>query len=393
MPDLPQPLSLSLAQSAQRTKIKFACTVFFFISGFGYAAWASRIPTIKQHLHLSEAELGSILFAMPVGLMATMPLTKYLLGRFPSRSIMIYGALLFNLALCLTGWVAASWQLVILLFAFGSSRNLFNLSLNAQAVSVQGLYETSIITTFHGIWSLAGFAGAAVGYLMGRYNIGTAWHLPFVGVSMILLALSFYRNTLHVQPVKTKEEKVFALPDKHLLRFSLICFVCMACENTMYDWSGIYFQQAVHTSTQTATTGFVVYMVAMTLGRLAGDRLVNRFGIQPILFYSGVLITTGLAVAVAFPYPLTAAIGFVLTGFGVSCVVPLVFSLAGKTKNLSSASALASISTIGYLGFLLVPPTVGYVAQAAGIRFSFGLMAVLGSAIIWLMRKGKKDKE
>jgi MFS family permease len=387
MPDLSQPLSPAVPQKASRKKIKFACTVFFFISGLGYAAWASRIPTIKQQLHLSEAQLGSILFSMPVGLMATMPLTKYLLGRFPSRSIMLCGALIFNLALCLTGWVSTSWQLVVILFAFGSSRNLFNLSLNAQAVSVQGLYENSIITTFHGIWSLAGFAGAAVGYLMGRYNIGTAWHLLLVGLSMIALALSFYGSTLYQQPVKVKGEKIFALPDKHLLRFSLICFVCMACENTMYDWSGIYFQQAVHTTTQTATAGFVVYMVAMTLGRLVGDRLVNRFGIRPILFYSGVLITTGLSLAVAFPYPLTAAVGFILTGFGVSCVVPLVFSLAGKSKSLSSASALASISTIGYLGFLLVPPTVGYVAQAAGIRLSFGLMAVLGSGIIWLMRK------
>jgi len=104
MPDSPQPFSLSPLQTSSRKKIKFACAVFFFISGFGYAAWASRIPTIKQHLHLSEAELGSILFAMPVGLMATMPLTKYLLGRFPSRSILFFGALLFNLALCLTGW-------------------------------------------------------------------------------------------------------------------------------------------------------------------------------------------------------------------------------------------------------------------------------------------------
>lgn len=392
MADQSRQLSINAPQPVSRRQVKFASAVFFFISGFGYAAWASRIPTIKQQLNLSEAQLGSVLFAMPVGLMATMPLTKYFLGRFPSRNIMLAGALLFNLALCLTGWVAATWQLVALLFAFGSSRNLFNLSLNAQAVSVQQLYEKSIITTFHGIWSLAGFAGAALGYLMGRYNIGTAWHLPLVGLSMMVLAMSFFGNTLYLQPVKSQGEKIFALPDRHLLRFSIICFVSMACENTMYDWSGIYFQQAIHTSTQTATTGFVVYMVAMTIGRLAGDRLVNRFGIRPILFYSGVLISSGLAIAVALPYPVTAGLGFALTGFGVSCVVPLVFSLAGKSKSLNSASALASISTIGYLGFLLVPPTVGYVAQAAGIRLSFALMAALGTGIIWLMRTAKNEE-
>lgn len=389
MPGLSSPL---ITQPVSKQRIKLATTVFFFISGFGYAAWASRIPTIKQQLHLNEAELGSVLFAMPVGLMVTVPFTKWLLQRFPSRRIMLFGALFFNTVLCFTGRVAAPWQLAVLLFLFGSSRNLFNLSVNAQAVSVQGLYETSIITTFHGIWSLAGFAGAALGYAMSKYGVGVNWHLPLVGTGMIVLTLLFYKNTLHLQPVRNNAEKIFQLPDKHLLRFSFIAFISMACENTMYDWSGIYFEKAVHTTAQSATIGFVVYMVAMTGGRLVGDRLVNRFGIRPILFYSGVLISTGLAVAVALPYPVTAAVGFICTGFGVSCVIPLVFSLAGRSKTLSSASALASISTVGYFGFLLVPPLVGYVAEAAGIRVSFALIAVLGSGIVWLMRGGNNGE-
>jgi MFS family permease len=371
-------------------RFRIGSAVFFFISGFSYAAWASRIPSIQQQLHLNEAQLGGILFALPVGLMCTMPLTNFLLGRYSSRSIMLFGAIFFSLMLCLAGFAATAWQLTVILFCFGSSRNLLNLSMNAQSVSVQGLYKKSIITTFHGVWSMAGFAGAALGYFMVRFNVTVSWHWPIVGITMLLLSLSMFSNTLYVAPVPRQRKPVFSLPDKYLLKFSLIAFVCMSCENTMYDWSAIYFEKAVHSSKPTATGAFVLYMVAMTTSRFVGDKLVNRFGIKTILHYSGVLITSGLFLAVALPFPITAAIGFIFTGLGVACIVPLVFSMAGKSKNMSSASALASISTVGYLGFLMVPPLVGFVAEAAGMRVAFGIIAALAASMIWMVSKLKE---
>ncbi|MCJ8209489.1 MFS transporter [Mucilaginibacter sp. RS28] len=370
-----------------------ATAVFFFNSGFGYAAWASRIPTIKHNLHLNEAELGALLFALPVGLMATMPFTSFLLSRYSSRKITLWGAAFFNIMLALVGLAATPWQLALVLFGFGSSRNMYNLSINAQAVSVQRLYTRSIITTFHGIWSFAGFAGAALGYLMVSLNIATTWHLPAVGVAMLLLAFYFYTNTFDDQPIKTTQKKpVFSLPDKHLLTFAIIAFASMACENTMYDWSGIYFIKGLGASQRMATAGFVFYMVAMTIGRFAGDKLVDRFGIEKILSYSGTLITAGLLISVLIPYTIAASIGFILTGFGVSCIIPLVFSLAGKSKTMSSATALASISTVGYIGFLVVPPMIGFVAQAAGIRAAFGIIAALGVLILWMVSLIKPAK-
>ncbi|WCT10160.1 MFS transporter [Mucilaginibacter jinjuensis] len=373
--------------------IRIANAIFFFISGFSYSAWAARIPTIKHNLHLNEAQLGAILFALPVGLMLTMPLTNYLLGKYSSRAIMLLGALSFNLMLCFVGFAAAPWQLVIILFGFGSARNLFNLSTNAQAVSVQKLYDKSIITTFHGIWSIAGFAGAALGYIMVSFNVATNWHLPIVGVSMMALSLFAFSNTLYEPVVKIQERKpVFSLPDKFLIKFSVIAFVSMACENTMYDWSGIYFEKAVHSSKPTATAAFVFYMVAMTSGRFLGDKLVSRIGIKRILFYSGILISTGLLIAVLLPYTVPAIIGFIFTGLGVSCIVPLIYSLASKSTSMSSARALASISTISYLGFLIVPPMVGFIAEAAGIRFSFAVIAMMGSIVIWMVSKIKEGE-
>ncbi|HZG23527.1 MAG TPA: MFS transporter, partial [Chitinophagaceae bacterium] len=149
---------------------RIAITVFFFISGFGYSSWASRIPSIKQQLNLNEAQLGAILFALPVGLLFTMPITGRLLTLYNSRKIMLAGAILFNLVLMLPGFSNSIWQLVFILVCFGGTRNLLNLSMNALSVEVQNMYNKSIIASFHGIWSLAGFAGAGVGYLMVTYD-------------------------------------------------------------------------------------------------------------------------------------------------------------------------------------------------------------------------------
>lgn len=154
----------------------------------------------------------------------------------------------------------------------------------------------------------------------------------------------------------------------------------------MFDWSGIYFRKAVHTDGKIATLGFVAYMTAMTLGRLTGDRLANRFGIRAMLTYSGVLIGAGLGLATLWPLPLTAGLGFILTGFGVSCVIPMVFGMAGRSSGMSSGSAIASVSTVGYLGFLAVPPLVGSVAQLAGLRSAFAMMAGFGVLITVLVR-------
>jgi MFS family permease len=366
-----------------------AITLFFLVSGFGFATWASRIPTIQHQLGLNEAELGGVLLAMPAGLMLTLPLTGVLLRRFSSRQVMLVGAILYNLVLALLGQAAHTWQLVALLFCFGSSRNLLNISMNAQSVGVQARYGRSIIAMFHGVWSVAGFAAAALGTVLVGRSVATGPHFAAVAVVLTVVALLSYRHSLALPPTPptaAARKAGFAWPDKELLGFGAVAFATMACEGTMYDWSSIYFEKAVLLPKASATLGFATYMVAMTIGRFSGDWLANRYGVRPVLHYSGLLMGAGLLLAALVPLPLVAGLGFVLVGLGVSCVVPLIFGLAGRAA-LSSGAAIAGVSTIGYFGFLMVPPLVGFIAEAANLRWSFGLMALLGGLVVWLVRR------
>jgi MFS family permease len=370
-------------------RLRRANAVYFFISGFGYSSWTSRIPGIKESLKLNDAHFGTLLFMMPLGLIITMPFTGKLLDHYKSRFIMLIGAMMYNIVLAFLGFSRYTWVLGIFLFFFGSSRNLMNLSINAQAIGVQALYSRSIMSSFHAVWSMAGFAGAAFGYLMVTFNIIPAWHL--LGVSFLLSALTlyYYKDALDQQPDHKHKRSIFRLPPKGMLIFSLICFTSMACENTMYDWSGIYIRQVLHGTKAIATIAFVVYMVAMTTGRMIGDRMADRYGIQKVLAACGVLITTGFGITVLSPFISLTLFGYLLTGFGVSCVVPFVFSLAGKIPMSNPGAALASVSSLGYLGFLLVPPMIGYVSEATSLRVSFAIIAVMGLFMIRLSTKIK----
>ncbi|MEP6727931.1 MAG: MFS transporter [Bacteroidota bacterium] len=373
----------AIVKNKSPEQLRLVTSIYFFISGFGYSTWASRIPSVQQHLHLNEAQLGAVLLAMPIGLILTLPVTGKLLGHFESRVIMVVGAVIFNILLGLPGFVVNTLQLVIVLFCFGSARNLMNLSANTQAVDVQALYTRSILTTMHGIWSLAGFAGAGLGYLMVLFNISTAWHLLSVSIILVVTAVICFPYTLEKKPEPQAKKPVFSLPDKQMMKFALICFGVMACENIMYDWSGIYFLKVIHSSKAASIGAYVIYMVMMTTGRFAGDKLVAIIGIKKLLTYSGWFVFSGLMITVLLPYQVSAGFGFALVGLGVSCVVPLVFSIAGKVKGANTGQSLAAVSTIGYLGFLLVPPIVGFIAQATNLRWSFFVIALMSTIIIF----------
>jgi MFS family permease len=385
------PSSIFLFMSLRSTRIAIA--IFFFISGFGFTTWASRIPDIQHKLQLNNAQLGTVLFAMPIGLILTLPVTGILLQRYSSRLILFAGTIAFNAMLACLGFVTHAWQLAIVLFLFGSSRNLMNISVNAQSVGIQALYNRSIITTFHGIWSIAGSAGAGLGLLLVALKVLPDWHFLCVGLALIITAIFAHPGTLNEPPSPQASGKKFILPDKHMFKFGLISFASMACEGTMYDWSGIYFEKAVHAPHHLIIAGYVAYMIAMSTGRFGGDKLVPRLGVKKMLLYSGILILAGFSTAALLPTMITAGLGFIMVGFGVACIIPLVFSIAGKSKTMGNGPAIAAVSTVGYVGFLMVPPVVGYLAQAAGLRWTFACIALLGLLIITLILQSKSLAE
>ncbi|SDL98928.1 Fucose permease [Catalinimonas alkaloidigena] len=375
--------------SISRRTHRFAVGAFFFLQGFLFASWASRIPIIQQQLGLSDGALGSILLALPMGLMTSLPLSGWLVGRFGSATILRIVAPLYALVLPLIGLVHHPWQLVGALFLFGTVGNIHNIAVNTQAVGVEELYQRSIMSSFHGLWSLAGFTAAALGSYFISLDLSTFTHFCINGaIALILMLLS--QNSIMARDINQgTDQPLFAWPDRTLMQLSIVAFCSMICEGTMFDWSGVYFHKEVHAPESLTTLGYVAFMSTMAGGRFVGDWLAARIGTKRLVQTNGLLITTGLLVSVFFPYLVTATIGFLLVGMGVSTIVPLVYGAAGRSKTMSPGMALAAVSSVGFLGFLLGPPLIGFIAEAASLRWSFALVAVLGLCNSFLIGRVK----
>jgi len=381
-------MSIKTAENKVSPKAnRIAVAAFFFLQGFIFASWASRIPDIQQKLQLSEAGWGSVLFALPLGLMVGLPVSGWLVARFGSRRMVMLAAFPYMICLLMIGLVQQVWQLVGVLFLFGMSANLLNLANNTQAVGVEALYQRSIMSSFHGLWSLAGFMAAGLGTYVISMNISPFLHFCMSGMVGVLLLLIFYPYALASDVNPPGDRPLFVRPDSTLLKLGLIGFCCMMCEGTLFDWSGIYFSKAVQAPKALTTLGFGAFMFAMAGGRFAGDWVVARFGTRRVIQLNGLLIATGLFIAVIFPYILTATLGFLLAGMGVSTIVPLVYGTAGKSSSMSAGMALAAVSSTSFLGFLLGPPLIGYIAEMSNLRWSFALVAVLGIFTTWLITR------
>jgi MFS family permease len=366
---------------AQRRLHRIAASSFFFLAGICFFSWASRIPDIQARLQVNNAALGGILLCLPIGLLTSLPIAGFLVAKYGSRIIVILSAILYATTLPLLGFATSATQLMITLFVFGFGGNMLNISINTQAVGTESLYHKPIMASFHGIWSLAGFTGAAVGTLMVRFHVIPLYHfLCITGIATLIL-LFFSGNLIRIDSNRDEKQPIFARPDKSILNFGLIAFCAMICEGAMSDWSGIYFAKVVKPGAAWVTVGFTAYVCTMATGRFVGDWVVYRLGMKKMLQLRGVLTASGLLLAVFIPKFITATIGFLMVGAGVSSVIPMIYSAVGKSKIMSPGVAIAAVSTIGYLGFLFGPPFIGFIAQVTNLRISFGLIAVMGTMI------------
>lgn len=372
------PLYGTYSKAGLFRKYRIATSVFFFIAGLTFSTWASRIPAIQARLHLSDAGLGGVLFALPVGLMVSLPLSGWMVSRFGSKPLMIAAAILYPADLFLLASSASVIQLTASLFLFGVLGNVLNIAMNTQAIGVEKLYKRSVMASFHGLWSLAGFSGALIGTFFVSQHLSPIVHFSVVALLAFGLVAFFFKYSLPHDVGSKKAEKLFVRPDKRILLLGMIAFCTLLCEGAMSDWSGVYFKKIVVAPATMITLGYVAFTATMALGRFLGDSLVTKLGVKRMLQMSGAMITAGLSLAVIFPYLITATVGFLLVGFGVSSVVPIVYGLAGKSKTMSPGTALASVSTIGFLGFLVGPPLIGFIAQAISLRWSFTLIGILG---------------
>jgi MFS family permease len=371
-------------------KRRWAIGSLFFISGLYFSSWASRIPDFQRGFQLSEGKLGTLLLGLPVGSMIALPLAAWAVYRFGSKWVIVVGISLYMIALVSLGLAGSSTQLAFLVVVFGLMGNIMNISLNTQAIDIEDGYGRSIINSFHGLWSLAGFSGAGVGAIMVYYDMSPLTHYLFVaalGLLVVLFATFFIRPE---QKESSSPQLVFKRPDPLLLRIGMVGFCGMLCEGCMFDWSGIYLAKEIGAAPRLVPFGFFAFMGAMAIGRFMADWVSNSLGKITVLKLSGFMICFGLLIPVLFPSFWAAITGFLGVGLGTAAVIPLSYSIAGRSDTYPPSVAIALVSTLSFFGFLIGPPLIGFVAEIFNLKTSFFLIAIMGAFITLLVSVRKQ---
>jgi MFS family permease len=383
---------LPIQRQLNPSTIRFARAAtyaIFFGDGLGFGVWTGHIPIFKQKFHLGDAQLSVALFAVALGAIVAMPIVGHTLRRFGSRALTGFCASLYAIAIaCLAH--APSYPLFVLGAALlGACKGSLDVSINAQAVGVESAYGRPIMSSFQAAWSVGGLAGAALAGAALRSGLVAEENLAAAGAFILAIAFTEWANALIsavlsvpylIRERAAGQTSSLAWPDKALLSVAAFTFLALFSEGTMADWSGVYLRTVIGVPVSTAALGYATYSLAMAGGRFLGDRLLSALGPILLLRFSGLSAAAGLALALLIRRPEVVIAGFILVGFGLSNLVPILFGSAGRHK-AGVGPGIAAVTTIGYFGFLVGPPLIGTLASLFSLPAALSLVIVFGLII------------
>ena len=379
-------------------KNRASISLLFFLCGINFASWATRIPDFKEKLHLTDSELGTILLGLPIGSLISLPLAGWLITKYESKWICLTAIVMYIFIMPILGYSPNSFGLFIALFLFGMAGDILNIAMNTQVVTLEKSMNKTIMSSFHALFSLGLMLGALSGGIILNYKVSSFNHLLVIGGLNFLSIPFFLSNLLPDQFKKNNEsqegkKKSFFDLGPHLFTLSFIAFCGMLCEGAMADWITLYFKESTFISTFPTTIGFTSFALSMVIGRSMGDYVAKLFSIKNILTLNGILISLGLLITLMTTNEYIMIIGCLIAGIGISTIIPIIYSEAGKSKNISPSVAIASVSTIAYVGFLVGPVFIGYLSDYLGLNKALYLLVFLGIIASLLSKFKLTDQE
>lgn len=353
-----------------------AARIYFFIGGFGAASWAPLVPLLKARLAVDDGTLGLLLLCIGIGSLFTMPFSGAAAVRFGCRRVLtiapiFYAALLFGLCI-----VSSIWFAVPLLLAFGACMGCVDVVVNIVAVLVEQAAGKRLMSGMHARWSIGGFVGAGLfGVWVGTLGM-TAMQSTIIASGIILALMALFSR--HLLPYGGKGGgSLIAIPHGIVIFVGIIALISFLVEGAVMDWSGVFLTTVRNMDLALAGTGFTIFSAAMLIMRLTGDALVGRLGQKAVVLGGSALAATGFLLLIYAPnLPLLYA-GFFAIGVGSANVVPVFYSLLGRQDAMPLSTAVPAVSTLGYLGVLMGPAAIGFLAHAVGLEDAFFFLAML----------------
>lgn len=382
------------------SRARAAIAIMFFCDGAIFGTWVSRVPTIASHVHAKPGALGLALLGIALGALLSRQVAGQLVVRMGSRAVVRVGIASCCVMLPLPALAASITVLGIALIGFGAALGLLDVAINVNGVAVQHQIGRPVMSSFHGIYSVGGLMGSAAGGEAAAMGVPPAMH--FFLVAVILCCVAILVSSWLLPPSseagsRPETKRGWArLPAGYRLALFLLGLtgLCsMVGEGAVGDWGAIYLHSDLGTRLSLASWGFAAYSLAMAVGRLFDDRFVARWGDLRVIVCSATAAGAGFAIGLLVGTPVVAICGFTVLGLGLSSVIPLTFSVAGRLGEQVAGPAITVVSSIAVMGSLAGPPVIGFAADVVGLPAALGLVSILAFAAVGLVLAVKPMRE
>ena len=377
-------------------RARLGVTLAFVVNGFTAGTFVARIPDIKEILAISDGVLGLSLLFVSIGVFVGLGPAGRNSARYGSRPVILWGTLAIVISLPIVGWLPSLGFAWFGLFIFGFALATQDVAMNAHAVVIEQRAGRRLMSTFHAMFSVGTLFGGILGGIFSQLAV-TPLNQGYILALIYLLVLFFIRTlilpaSVDQHPItKNKGERSPAI----FWIFGIFGLFAALSEGAAGDWGGVLARDAFAATPFVSTLPYIVYTLAMVIGRLSGDFLAHKFGASQVIAAGGILSSVSLALGLIVGGIPALMISWFLLGIGLSVVIPLMFSAAGTLAStkyqgvISPPQAIARVSGVSYFGFVIGPPVIGFLAEIFELRWALFFLVALCFSLIFASRYAK----
>jgi MFS family permease len=371
--------------SAADRRARAATAVVFFVTGFVVAAWATRIPAVQDRLALSAGTFALAVLGLEGGALAGLPAGGALVARLGSRPSLCLGFAVYPTALLGVALAPGLGWLVAALAVLAAANSVVDVAMNAQGVELERRYRRPILSGLHAAHPMGMLAGGLGGTAAAAAGLAVLPHFAIAATAGVLAGQAATRH-LVAEPLQPRRP-LLARPGGRLLLLGTIAFCAFLLDGAASNWSAAHLHDQHAASPALAAAGFSAFTAALALGRLAGDRLIDRLGRLRVVQAGGVVAAAGSLVVVVAPTAVIALVGWATLGAGLAAVAPAVLGATPSASELPPPLAIAAVTTLGYLGSFTGPPLVGAIAELTGLSAALALLVAAALVPVVLARR------
>jgi len=356
----------------QKLEEVFSCRSLFLIAGTYIGLWTIRIPTVKDQLGIDYLGIGYIFLIFSIGSILIMIFANNIIKKFTSKKTILYTGVIQGLLWLFVPFINQLLIFMVLAFIFGLCFGVYEVAINLQASTIEKRKDKSMMSNFHGFFSLGILFGALLTSICLEKEIdfftNTVIFVILLVPSTLLFAQSLEKDE---KLTHTNKKNIFFVWPILLFLLALLSIADALTEGGVDSWGALYMRDIVGVKGFQIGIAAISFNIFMVLGRFTGDRLRDKLGVFSFLIILLFLTLFGLITLFIYDSLLSSMIGFSTLGMGASCIVPMAYSLAGKIKGIDSAVGITIISISVYGVFMIAPAALGLIANSFGVNFVF----------------------